>query len=317
MSGEIQARRQGGSKLKNRNKKRVMQEEPEKEDEKVVVTSDNNKVSAQSRKNRKQKTSSSQGTSKGKHQQSYYQELSAQELLDDTEDESYDYDLASPRSSSFGLFSMCARIMFIILFCTSIGFVSLYFYNPKEFWTTLDKVDHHLKPLGANIIWPDFQGIHPITFDFESAESLLDSVKSRWNDQILTPLLTSKDALIVWLQNSIAIATASTQSDTLTTKEATTAGNGKDSVAPTLSLSEDKNEEVISPSDIDEVLEPSFQIEVPLDPAQGKKPEKDGLGLAKKDEIVEEPFVQKMTYKVGELDEKTLDSLLNDDKKIP
>ena len=34
---------------------------------------------------------------------------------------------------------------------------SLYLYNPGEFWATVDKVDHHFQPLGANMLWPDFQ----------------------------------------------------------------------------------------------------------------------------------------------------------------
>ena len=34
---------------------------------------------------------------------------------------------------------------------------SLYLYNPGEFWATVDKVDHHFQPLGANMLWPNFQ----------------------------------------------------------------------------------------------------------------------------------------------------------------
>lgn len=48
-------------------------------------------------------------------------------------------------------------MLFILLLFSSIGLGSLYFYDQQEFWTSIDKVEHHLKPLGNNIIWPDFQ----------------------------------------------------------------------------------------------------------------------------------------------------------------
>ena len=42
----------------------------------------------------------------------------------------------------------------------SLGMAGLYVQNPKQFWTSVDTVTSHyqyLKPVGSNIIWPDFQ----------------------------------------------------------------------------------------------------------------------------------------------------------------
>ena len=47
--------------------------------------------------------------------------------------------------------------MFIVLVCASLGMAGLYVQNPQQFWLTVDSVDQYLKPVGSNIIWPDFQ----------------------------------------------------------------------------------------------------------------------------------------------------------------
>ena len=42
----------------------------------------------------------------------------------------------------------------------SLGMAGLYVQNPKQFWTSVNTVTSHyqyLKPVGSNIIWPDFQ----------------------------------------------------------------------------------------------------------------------------------------------------------------
>ena len=74
-----------------------------------------------------------------------------------SEDENiYDYDIANPRSKSTW-WQVLAKTMFIVLICGSLGMAGLYVQNPKQFWATVDVADQYLKPVGSNIIWPDFQ----------------------------------------------------------------------------------------------------------------------------------------------------------------
>lgn len=88
-------------------------------------------------------------------------------------------------------FKICGQTVFLLVVCTSVGLGSLYFYDQQEFWTTIDKVDNHLKPLGANILWPDFQGIQN-QFSARSLENLWDLVNrapkdlKTWVDSVVT-----------------------------------------------------------------------------------------------------------------------------------
>ena len=54
---------------------------------------------------------------------------------------------------------------------------SLYLYNPGEFWATIDKVDHHFQPLGANMLWPNFQVRGIIFYILESIQDLMVATK--------------------------------------------------------------------------------------------------------------------------------------------
>ena len=80
----------------------------------------------------------------------------------------------------------------------------LYLHNPKEFWSTLDKAEAYLKPLGkkimsflltllttklflgANALWPDFQGIQHL--NMESIQSLLDTSKANYELYVAKPI---------------------------------------------------------------------------------------------------------------------------------
>ena len=72
--------------------------------------------------------------------------------------------------------SACTRVFSLLFVGAAIGMASLYLYNPGEFWATVDKVDHHFQPLGANMLWPNFQ-VRGIIF-------LHTRVNSRFDNQV-------------------------------------------------------------------------------------------------------------------------------------
>lgn len=108
-----------------------------------------------------------------------------------------------PRKTS--CIGLCFKTLVLVSIASSIGMGGLYLHNPKEFWSTVDKAEAYLKPLGkkmlsflltllttlviflgANALWPDFQGIQHL--NMESIQSLLDSSKVNYELYVAKPI---------------------------------------------------------------------------------------------------------------------------------
>jgi hypothetical protein len=83
---------------------------------------------------------------------------------------------------------------------------SLYLYNPGEFWATVDKVDHHFQPLGANMLWPNFQ-VRGIIFLHTRVNSRFDNQVTHSNPAIFLsknhlnlPYERHYNLLLIWNQ---------------------------------------------------------------------------------------------------------------------